>query len=93
MRLHARPFLNPCEGIDVRSATRTVVLFANPSKFIIRECFSPLPPPIRNSSMNTPQNTPNPVRKLRLLLRVRESEISLNVSQSSLIPLSMLQSV
>ena len=35
--------------------------------------------------MKMPQNMPKPVRKLRLLLRVRESVISVNVSMSNLI--------
>ena len=38
--------------------------------------------PMRATSMNTPQNTPNPVRNERLLLRVSVSRISRYVSMS-----------
>ena len=45
----------------------------------------PCPPPMSDTSMNTPQNTPKPVRNERDLLRVNVSRISLYVSTSNLI--------
>ena len=49
---------------------------AKPSKFSFSSCFTPCPPPIRATSMNTPQNTPKPVSNERLLFLVRVSRIS-----------------
>src|SRR5574344_1874739 len=88
---HSRPSLKPLYGFVVIPGATIVVLVANPSKFLDRICLRPFPPPIRKRSMKMPQNTPNPVRKLLLLLRVRESAISLYVAKSNLIVRSVLQ--
>ena len=51
-------------------------LVANPAKFFCSISFKPFPPPMRNMSINTPQNTPNPVRNDLVLFRVMVSIIS-----------------
>ena len=60
-------------------------LFAKPLNVAESNSRSPLPPPNSDTSMKMPQKTPKPVRKLRVLLRVRVSSISLYLSRSIIV--------
>ena len=89
--LQYRPFWKPLYGLVVSEGNTMQVLWAKPSKFFSRSSLKPLPPPESIMSMNTPQNTPKPVRRLLERFLMRESSISLNVSLSILIRPSALQ--
>ena len=81
--LHSLPLLKPRYALVVGCAQMTEALVANPAKLFCSISLSPCPPPLSAMSMKTPQNTPKPVSRLRLLLRVMVSSISLYVSKSN----------
>ena len=79
------PFLKPLYGLVVFCVHIIAELVAKPAKLFCRVSLKPFPPPMRKISMNTPQNTPNPVRNDLVLFLVMVSMISLYVSMSNLI--------
>ena len=77
-----RPLLNPLYGLEVSPDQTMAELEAKPPISLFSISLNPSPPPSRNSSMNIPQNTPNPVSRLRPLFRASVSRISLKRSMS-----------
>ena len=83
--VHQRPLRKPLYDSLVGLEARKQEFVAKPSKFSFMLFWKPFPPPMRVTSMNIPQNTPNAVSRLRDLLRVSVAIISSTESLSNFI--------
>ena len=82
---HQRPFRKPLYASPVRCAATKAEFVAKPLNSELMASCMACPPPVRATSMNMPQNTPNAVSRLRVLFLVIVMRISSQESMSILI--------
>ena len=81
---HCRPLLKPLYDSLVRSAKKKAELVAKPLTLRMMPFCIPRPEPKRITNIKMPQKTPKQVNKLRVLLRVIVTQISVHLSKSNI---------